>query len=87
MEAPQYDAEQKTLTMVPKETIKVEHLHNIHYGSSAKGDVDLCFSSPKTRYKVLAPENVTLNSHNVSLTLVTDSLYPNLTLNISMKKK
>jgi len=86
MEAPQYDAEQKTLTMVPKETIKVEHLHNIHYGSSAKGDVDLCFSSPNTRYKVFAPENLTLNSHNVSLTLVTDSLYPNLTLNISMKK-
>jgi len=86
MEAPQYDAEQQTLTLVPKETIKVEHLHNIHYGSSAKGDVDLCLTSPNTRYKVLAPENVTLNSHNVSLTLVTDSLYPNLTLNISMKK-
>jgi len=42
-------------------------------------------SSPNTRYKVLN-SNVSLLQHNVTLQLVTDSLYPNLSLSISMKK-
>ena len=85
MMTPQYDEEQQSLTLEPKEAIKVEHLHNIHYGSSVKGDVDLCYSSHNTRYFVNVT-GVSLNSHNVSLNLVTNSSYPNLTLTISVKQ-
>jgi len=87
MDPPIYDSSDKTLTLMSNQNgISIKDLHNIHFGNSKKGDVDLCMTSSKNRYHILNKDKVDLSGPTATMTLFTQSLYPNLTLTLSMKK-
>ena len=53
MDRPIYVGNQETLILHSYGGIKIRDLHNIHYGNSKKGDVNLCMNDKKNKYRII----------------------------------
>ena len=51
---PKYDPTLKTLYLTPKDqTVKFSDIENVYYGSSSKGDLNLCTLDTGFQYKIV----------------------------------